>query len=253
MSVKRWGSGEDSALLLHCTLAKGGAWGPVARHLKGALTMTAPDLLAHGEASDHDPAQDFHDQATQEAARHLPEVPTHLIGHSFGATVALRLALDHPARVKTLTLIEPVLFCAASGPGRAAHDAHVAAMPDALRKGDAAAAARIFLSLWGAAPFDTLPPAQQRDITDRIWIPDACEAALVHDRAGLLPRLPDLHMPTLLLQGSASPPVIAEVISCLAGALTNARVQTIPGAAHMAPLTHAPETAQAIADLLTRA
>lgn len=236
--------------MLHCTLAQGGAWAGVARHLRDRLTISAPDLLAHGKGPAHDPARDFHDQATEAAARHLPAAPAHLIGHSFGATIALRLALDQPERVKTLTLIEPVLFCASNGSGRAAHDAYVADVPKALARGDTAAAARVFLSLWGTEPFDAMPPARQAYMTDRIWIPAATEPALLDDRAQILPRLPRLKTPTLLLQGALSPPVIAEILSYLGQTLPNTTSKTLPGAAHMAPLTHATQTAQAIAAFL---
>lgn len=250
MRVKHWGQGPEQALMLHCTLAQGGAWAAVARHLRTGLSMAAPDLLSHGQGPTYDPARDFHDQATEEAAKHLPDQPAHLIGHSFGATLALRIALDHPDRVKSLTLIEPVLFCAASGPGRAAHDAHVADVPTAVLEGDTAKAARIFLSLWGAERFDALPPTLQQAFTARIWIPDACAPALVQDSAHMLPRLPRLNVPTLLLHGAKSPPVIAEIMAHLAETLPNARAQTLPAAAHMAPLTHPAKTAQAIGDFL---
>lgn len=159
MSVSHWGEAGEPALLLHCTLAQSGAWAGTARHLKGLLSMVAPDLLSHGEGPIYDPTRDFHDQATQAAAKHLPQSPTHLIGHSFGATIALRLALDHPERVTSLTLIEPVLFCAADGPGLKAHDAHLADLPDALAHGDKDQAARLFLGLWGSDDFDAMQPA----------------------------------------------------------------------------------------------
>jgi pimeloyl-ACP methyl ester carboxylesterase len=36
--------------------------------------------------------------------------PLHIVGHSFGALVALDFALDHPGRVRTLVLAEPPAF-----------------------------------------------------------------------------------------------------------------------------------------------
>jgi len=43
--------------------------------------------------------------------------PRAIVGHSFGATVALRLALKHPSLCHSLTLIEPVFFAVARANG----------------------------------------------------------------------------------------------------------------------------------------
>ena len=80
-------------------MAHSGAWDGVAHALSDRLHLVAPDLVGHGRGPAWDRAQDFHDQTTEAACGHLPKAPCHLIGHSFGATVALRLALEHPDRV----------------------------------------------------------------------------------------------------------------------------------------------------------
>jgi pimeloyl-ACP methyl ester carboxylesterase len=41
----------------------------------------------------------------------------HVVGHSFGGVIALKLAMDFPAVVETLTLLEPALVLGANGPG----------------------------------------------------------------------------------------------------------------------------------------
>lgn len=238
MSTRHWGTGPEPALALHCTMAQAGAWAGFARAMDLRLTLTAPDLPGHGTGPEADRVRDFHDQATEAARAHLPDVPCHLIGHSLGATVALRLALDAPGRVRSLTLIEPVLFCAAFGPGRAAHDAHIAELPPAMARGDLTAAARVFLGLWGAQPFDAVPEAQQRYITERLWVVQATEPALVEDRARILERLDGLAVPVLLVEGALSPPVIAEINAGLAARLPDARRAGVPGAGHMLPVTH---------------
>ncbi|WP_338272020.1 alpha/beta hydrolase [Roseicyclus marinus] len=250
--ARRWGQGGAPALLLHCSLAHSGAWDGVARALADRLTLTAPDLVGHGRGPARDPARDYHDHATEAALAHLPERPTHLIGHSFGATLALRLALDHPERIASLTLIEPVLFAAArGGPGWAANIAAMAGIGPRLAAGDAMGATRDFLAQWGGGvPLDAMPKPQQAYMIDRIWVVPASAPALEEDSARLLPRLGQLACPVLLVEGANSPPVIAEIQSGLATAIPEARRAIVPGAGHMVPITHAGPVAQDIRHLL---
>lgn len=247
--ARYWGQGGDRALLLHCSMAHSGAWDGVARALCDRLTLCAPDLVGHGKGPPRDAARDYHDQCTEVALAHLPDAPCHLVGHSFGATIALRLALDHPGRVRSLTLIEPVLFAAAQGgPGWQQQAAVAAQLDAAFAMGDRAAATRTFLTVWGdGQPFDSLPPAQQAYFQDRIWVVAASNAALQADSARLLPRLGALCGPVLLIEGDRAPRVIAEIQTALAAAIPQARRVVIPGAGHMAPITHPAEIAKAIA------
>lgn len=250
--ARHWGQGGHPALLLHCSLAHSGAWTGVARALSDRLHLTAPDLVGHGKGPARDPARDIHDQATEAALGHLPDAPAHLIGHSFGATVALRLALEHPGRVASLTLIEPVLFAAARGqPGWARHRAAMAGLAPLQDADDAEGATRCFLSEWGGGtPLDAMPAAQRAYMVARIWVVPASAPALEEDRAALVPRLGQLTCPVLLLEGDRSPPVIGEIQTALAAAIPQAKRVVVPGAGHMAPITHPAEVAGEIRRLL---
>ena len=253
--ARHWGQGGEAALLLHCSLAHSGAWDGVARALAERLRLSAPDLVGHGRGPAPDPARDYHDQCTEVALGHLPPGRSHLIGHSFGATVALRLALDHPERIASLTLFEPVLFAAARGrPGWSAHVASMAGIGPRLASGDAAGATRDFLAQWGGGvPLEAMPSAQRSYMIDRIWVVPASAPALEEDSARLLPRLGQLTCPVLLIEGETSPPVIAEIQSALAAAIPQARRAVIAGAGHMAPVTHPADVAGAIAVMLDAA
>ena len=250
--ARSWGQGDQPALLLHCSLAHSGAWDRLARALSDRLTLTAPDLVGHGRGPARDPGRDYHDQCMQAALAHLPDAPCHLVGHSFGATLALRLALDHPDRVQSLTLIEPVLFAAARGrPGWRAHRAKMEALGPLFDTGHDEAAAALFLSEWGGhLPLAAMPPAQRAEMVARIWVVPASAPALEEDSAALISRLGQLRCPVLLLEGANSPPVIAEIQGALAAAIPQARRATIQGAGHMAPITHPAEVAAKIRQLL---
>lgn len=224
----------------------------MARALADRLTLTAPDLVGHGKGPDRDLDRDYHDHCAEGALAHLPDTPCHLVGHSFGATLALRLALDHPERVASLTLIEPVLFAAARGqPGWLREMAAFAGLEAAFAADDRAAATRAFLSAWGdGPPFDSLPSAQRTYLQDRVWVVAASSPALHADSAGLLPRLGQIGCPVLLLEGDRSPKVIGEIQTALAAAIPGARRAVIPGAGHMAPITHAQAVAAEIRGFL---
>ncbi|MBL8562875.1 MAG: alpha/beta fold hydrolase [Gemmobacter sp.] len=236
-----------AALALHCSLAHGGAWAGLAAALP-ELDLAAPDLPGHGRAADLAPGQDLHDEACRVARAAMGEGPVLLIGHSFGATVALRLALEAPERVRQLVLIEPVLFSAARGmPEFDAFAAGYAAVHSAMTA-DSAKAAALFHSVWGHGDFARLPPAQRDYMAARMPLVAAQDPVLVQDRARLVApgRLEALDLPVLLLEGSESPPIVAAIQSALAARLPQARRAVVPGAAHMLPITHPREVAELI-------
>lgn len=241
------------ALLLHCMLAHSGAWAGVMERLADRLAMRAPDLPGHG-GTGHDPRCDLHDEATADA-RALVEGrgPTHVIGHSFGAIVALRLALDDPGAVASLILIEPVLLAllAETDPAAFAAERHAAAETDAaMDAGDWSLAADLFLARWGAG--GDIAAGQSAAMRARMPLVAATRRATSRPATAAV-RLNDLARitcPVLLVGGAASPPVIAAVLDALAAGLPGARRAEIAGAGHMAPVTHPGPVSDAIAAFL---
>ena len=108
-----------------------GALWRLARELAADFQMTAFDLPGHGRSADWDGMSDYQFLSTQIAGNFITN-PIDVIGHSFGATVALRLAVEQPEKVRYLTLIE-LVFCAVAG--QDVHASLVAPQPyrDALQ------------------------------------------------------------------------------------------------------------------------
>lgn len=252
-SWRSWDRGAARPVLaLHCSLAHAGAWAGLAERLTG-LTLTAPDLPGHGNSGDWDGVQDYHGLTTRIATAMAEEIgqgaPIDLLGHSFGGTVALRIALERPDLVRSLTLFEPVLFSAARVAGAPEWLAHaegdkVFAAHLAARRREAAAAH--FHAIWGSGPpLERLPERQRRYIIDRIHLIAAIGPVVVDDAPGLLDpgRMQALRVPALLVQGAASPPVVTAIMDELARCLPHSRRRVVEGAGHMAPLTHAGQLA----------
>ena len=91
---------QPLVLLLHPAATLSGVWAPLQRAWGERWHILAPDLVPAGES-----ATELARWAVQ-AANQITAAggPAHVVGASLGASVALRLALDHPALVASLIL-----------------------------------------------------------------------------------------------------------------------------------------------------
>lgn len=256
--VRSFGDGPRRVLALHCTLAHSGAWRGLAGAMDGEVTLITPDMASHGRSPDWDGVGDFQDRSVA-AVEDLLEPGMDIIGHSFGATIALRLAVAHPQKLRSLTMIEPVFFAVAlqDAPDLVAdHDAAAEPFFQAIRAGDMALAARSFNRMWSSQGprWPDLPEALRRAMTRAISVVPACRDAIYDDLAGLLAPnvLNRVTAPCLLLAGSETHPVIGAVNEGLARRLPNAKSVVINGAGHMLPITHPAQTADQLRQLFAR-
>jgi pimeloyl-ACP methyl ester carboxylesterase len=218
--------------------------------LAEALGVVArmPDMPGHGAAAPWPPdtSGDYFD-ACLAALGEVPE-DADLVGHSFGAVVALRAALDMPGRVRSVTLIEPVLFAAMDGAGRVAHEAEMRPFAAALGTGDMTAAAEAFHRIWGEGRWAGLPARAREALTARIHLIPISGGALVEDAKGLLPRLAASRTP-LLHVSRAPPPAVTEAIrDGLLRRRPDMRLAEVAGAGHLLAQTHPEAVASAIRD-----
>ncbi|MEM8787403.1 MAG: alpha/beta hydrolase [Pseudomonadota bacterium] len=255
----RWGvRGCGPRLVLsHAALASSAAWDRVAARLEDRFEILTPDLPGHGGTA-YDPDRDFQAQAMSDLDHVAGPDPVHLAGHSFGATAALHFAVRQPARVRSLTLIEPVYFVLAHDAGDPAYAHYLreaAPLRAAHQTGDIHVLAAVFLDLWGAAPFAALTADQQQNVLDRIWLVAASEPAILAPETPgrlRLDRLRALHCPVTVLRGGASRPVMAAVARAVASCVPAMQDVVVEAAGHMLPLTHPQAAAKAIADCADR-
>jgi pimeloyl-ACP methyl ester carboxylesterase len=112
LHARDWGGGGQAVLLLHGLASNARIWDGVASRLAGAgLRVVALDLRGHGDSDQPGDGYDFAgvagDLPPALAALGL-ERPL-LVGHSWGADVALRLAADRPGTLAGLALVDGAL------------------------------------------------------------------------------------------------------------------------------------------------
>ncbi|MES2432617.1 MAG: alpha/beta fold hydrolase [Pseudomonadota bacterium] len=253
---RTWHRGGDRPVLaLHCSLAHAGAWSGLAAALSG-VTITATDAPGHGRAADWLPGTDMHSLATAQSIAMAESLghgrPIDLIGHSFGGTVALRIAVERPDLVRSLTLIEPVIFAAAKSVDAGAYDAfrtdHLG-FGALVAAGDFQAAAALFHSHWGSGEaLADLPERTCSYMVDRIHLIVEQNPTLLEDAAGVLRAggLEAVDVPVLLIEGATSPAIIDAIHRALAQRLPQATRLVVPGAGHMVAISHAAEIAPAV-------
>ncbi|MBV8675888.1 MAG: alpha/beta fold hydrolase [Planctomycetaceae bacterium] len=97
-------------ILLHGNWATCSWWEPVLARLPGDRRGLAYDLRGRGRT--FGPDSGYSIPALADDLRTFVEAlgldAVHLVGHSLGSAVAMQFALDHPARVRSLTAVAPV-------------------------------------------------------------------------------------------------------------------------------------------------
>lgn len=237
------GDGNERALMMHCTLSSERAMAPMAMAFENCFTTTAFDLPGHGQSAKWDFNGDLQDRVT-EIAESFIDGPIHLIGHSFGATVALRLMSKMPERIKSAVLFEPVFVEAAfqrMPEKRASYEAQAQDFVEAIKNNEKERATIEFLKMWGdGTPWEAIPPNLRQSMINKIDVVDAGTPALHQDVHGLLGRagLMNYKGPAMFIRGARSIPIMQDIHSALVQLMPQATDHAIQAAGHMVPITH---------------
>lgn len=247
-------------LALHCTLGFGGAWNGMVKVLGDRVHFVAPDLPSHGKSPDWDGQSDFPATVYDTTLALMDDAPMDVIGHSFGAVTALRLAARAPEKVRSITLIEPVFFAIAKADAPetlADHDRVAMPFTQAAAAGNMEEAARAFNRMWSTEKnvWNTLPERSRAAMTRGIHVVPSTYALLYEDTDGILAPgvLGGLDMPVQLVRGELAHGAIAATLEGLRDRIPGAVLDVIPEAGHMAPITHPQAVAAVFERVLARA
>lgn len=231
----------DPTVLIHGSLADRTTWEPVRARLAPSLTVLAYDRRGHGESTGPPRTQPVQDDATDlaELLETLDLFPVHLIAHSYGSAVALRLAADRPEMVRSLMLHEPPFVRLleddpATAPEAERLGAELAAIRSLARSGRPEAAVRELLDALSGeeGSADRLSPESRKLLVRHVdrWVEEMDDPEATYPDAGVLS---ELLIPVLLTTGERSAPYLHRIVGGLAARLRNASVRNLPGVGHV--------------------
>lgn len=250
--------GEGPTVLLgHCSAASHKEWAPLIEVLAEHWHVLAPDFIGYGQTGPWPAEKPFSIDADVEAllaVAETAEAPLHLVGHSYGAALALEAARALKDKVKSLTLVEPVSF----------HLLRLEDLPewqdveklgvavlDPVAKGDDKKAAGAFMSYWLGRWRWWIAPESFKSAIATTIPKVALEFSIALDANSTTMDYAEITAPTLLIMGSKTPPPTRAVTELLSKTLPNVELKTLKGAGHMSPFTHPGKLNRMILDHLT--
>ena len=246
LSYREAGFGHP-VVLLHSTAGTGGQWKSLTAALKSHFRVIAPDLPGYGRS----PAADVNggglmpDAAPVIALIEGLGAPVHLVGHSYGGALALKIATTRPDLVRSLCLIEPVAFqllrTPRVGDRRLLEEIGVieAAIRDGVAGGTPETGMARFIDFWnGAGSWARLEPEMQSHLRGKARQVLANFDAIASEPTAYAP-MRAIQCPTLVIRGERSPAPARRTAELLAAAIPGAAIVELLRAGHMAPVTHA--------------
>lgn len=231
VAFRRVGSGAP-LLLLHGGLSDGRCWTPQLESLAEEYDVIAWDAPGCGGSDDPARELDLADYADAVAGlvRGLVGDPVHLVGHSFGAGLAIEVYRRHPRLVRSL-----VLSGAYAGWKGSLPPDEVAARVSAARR-DLRRPPTEWMDLYldGFFAHDVAPGI--RELARRMMLDVRPEGALAmvtaFAGADLRTVLPTIAVPTLLVYGAEDVRAPAPVSEAMSAAIPGSELVVVPGAGH---------------------
>lgn len=246
------GSG-DPVVLVHGGAATSRYWDGVSNYLVDRHRLIALDLYGCGETGSWPgvgaPSHDDEAELICAILNQL-ESPTHLVGHSYGGSSALRAAIRLERNVQSLVLLEPPIYLLLEQAGEEELYRDICGFRQTFEEraanGEREAAMELMVDRFsGAGTWANLPAKVHTGLLDLIE-PLIGGFAANHDNPTTLAELSQLQIPTLLICGDNTGVPEKAMVNVLAKHLPQNQVKIIEGAPHQSPMTHPKEVAESI-------
>lgn len=243
---------------LHGTASNSKQWRTLQDSMAAQRQVIAPDLPGYGKHGSADlPTTPGLNSRIETLCQMLDRLdgPCHLIGHSFGGALALRLGELRPEQVLSISVYEPTALAVFHGCTQA-WDLRYLGEFQRLAQITASASPQVamesFVNYWmGRDQWSSLAMQNQHTLiaVAKIAARDFKDALLDLDQ----PQPPAWYSgPVQILRGSATIPASRRIAQLLQARLPDANLQSVKDAGHMGPMTHSSDVHTAYRDFLAR-
>jgi pimeloyl-ACP methyl ester carboxylesterase len=245
---------------LHANASNSGQWRGLMEALSGRFRVFAVDSYGAGKSPEwpSDDAITLADEADlAEPVLERAGSPLALVGHSYGAAIALIAALRNPGRVRALALYEPTLFSLieAESPPPNDGDGIRDCVNDSARflaAGNRDAAAERFIDYWMARGAWAAMPAERKPAIAAAVTKVRRWAHALTRESTPLHAFRRLDVPVLYMTGKRSTASAHGVAKRLCAVLPRVQVLEFEKLGHMGPVTHPEPVNAAIREFLER-
>ncbi len=254
MRIETQSQNAGTVVCLHSSMSHGGQWKALANRLASSFDVHTPNLLGYsGRGGEFTDAHRLENEV--DALLPILETasdPVHLVGHSFGGAVALRLASMLGDRIASLTVYEPVWFALLF-----AEDAESEQAQEIFRVRDALLSntefgrlqgARAFINYWADGDGWSHLAAEQQVRLASLTAKVAAEFSALMAAGPATMELTRLNLPVRLLCGTQTKGSARRISELLSEIVPGVEYLRLDGLAHMAPVTHADDVNPLIVD-----
>jgi len=260
---KKWGEGEPTFILLHGFGASLFSWREVAEPLSKFGTVIAYDRPAFGLTErplEWEGESPYSPQAQTDLVIALMDEldieKAILVGNSAGGTISMQAALQHPERVQALILVDAAVY---AGGGAPSWVRPILKTPQMNHLGpliarQLQARGKDFIKLAFHDPSKITPDifeGYQKPLQAENWDKALWQFTVASQESGLVERLTELTVPTLVITGDDDRIVPTEQSLRLADELPNAALSVIAQSGHLSHEERPVEFMQAVTEFLS--
>jgi pimeloyl-ACP methyl ester carboxylesterase len=239
-------SGQGPAIVfLHSSLSSSKQWRRLAAQLSETFTCINIDLLGYGNAEVVDNASNYNFNAETARIKNIvqsivPNEKFHLVGHSCGGAIALKLAVEDHENILSMTLFEPVAFHLLSNSQDNHHNSlarNVEGFSESIANINNQEGAETFVDFWnGKGFYSSLPRKVQSTMAKDIEKVKLDFIGILHEKYNF-EALRCIQCPCLIMLGKYSQEVSQVLSRAITDILSFVEFKEVKSG-HMAPISH---------------